>query len=93
MGPARAAIASVYLWRFKRANTDEERSRMRDEARIAFCQAFALCPSSRETISNFVDFLLATGQRLDALKLAEISAKLNPEECSELRDKLAAIAP
>lgn len=91
-GHARAAIASVYLWRVLHAKTVEEKRQMMVETDFAFRQAFALCPYSRETVFSFVSHLLTTGRAQDAIEVAKIAVALNPEECGELSEQLKAIA-
>ena len=62
------------------------------EADLAFQQALALCPYSRETVYNFVNHLLATDRADDALRVTEVAMKLNPDECLGLNRQVKEIA-
>ena len=61
------------------------------ETDLAFRQALAMCPYSRETVHNYVNFLLATNRLEEAQLVAKVAMKLNPEECTYLDEQLKAL--
>jgi hypothetical protein len=56
-------------------------------ADYAFKQAFAICPSSPETVFRYVNFLLKQGRKPDALLVAQTAATIDPKN-TQLADLL-----
>jgi hypothetical protein len=85
----RSSIAGVYAWRLNtdtnttpaayRPKSDAEYQRIRQEADLAFRQAFALCPYSPEAVFRYVQSLLQLQRMDDALLVAQTGAKLDPD--------------
>ncbi|HWC59782.1 MAG TPA: hypothetical protein VHC44_08815, partial [Verrucomicrobiae bacterium] len=85
----RDSIAGVYAWRAGigpaelppeyAPKSDAAKQRMAKAADFAFKQAFALCPSSPETVFRYVDFLMKEGRKTDALTVAHAAAKIDPK--------------
>jgi hypothetical protein len=82
----RSALAGVYAWRVGAVKSiptpgeyiapeGAERQRMSDAADLAFRQALALCPYSHETVSHYVDFLVAQGRKKDAIAVLEVGMR------------------
>jgi beta-lactamase regulating signal transducer with metallopeptidase domain len=86
----RSAIAGVYSWRTGvspsgtppaseyQQQSDTGRQRMIKEADFAFKQAFAICPSSPETVYRYVNFLLDQKRKSDALLIAQTASHVDP---------------
>ena len=74
----RSAIGGVYYWRAKHTQTPGEIERMERETDYAFRQAFAMCPSSPESIYRYVDFLMGKKRYDDALYIIEAARKVDP---------------
>jgi len=74
----RSAIAGIYDWRFQQTGHYAERERMLREADFAYRQAFALCPSSPETVYWYVAPLTNESRLDDALLVASSCQKLDP---------------
>ena len=75
----RSSIAGNYSWRSTNAKTPDEKQRMTKEADFAFRQAFALCPTSPEALSRYVELLVSANRADDARLLAGTSLKLDPQ--------------
>lgn len=75
----RSSIASIYSWRATNARTPAEKAPMSKEADFAFRQAFAVCPSSPETMFRYVTLLMSANRAADARLLVETSLKLEPK--------------
>jgi hypothetical protein len=84
-GKLRSAIAELYAWRFKESSMAGQSAVMAREADYAFRQAFALHPTTPETVLRYGAFLLAQSRRADAARLVETALKLDPEN-KQLRD-------
>jgi hypothetical protein len=76
----RTSIGGLYAWRGEYADSPDEQKRMRQEADFAFRQALALCPSSPEIVFRYVNLLLAKKRNDDALMVARLLFRLNPED-------------
>lgn len=76
----RCSIAGVYQWRMEHATSPSEKTRMTAAADLAYRQAFALCPSSPDTVSRYVHFLLGQQRIEDAQKVAEAAVAIAPME-------------
>ena len=84
----RASIAGVYAWRYENpvgeggesgeAGNHAERSRMLREADFAFRQAFAICPTSPESLFRYVKLLVDAGRLEDAIIIAGVALKVEP---------------
>jgi hypothetical protein len=83
----RSAIAGLYAWRAQHAPDAAEKKRMNDAADFAFCQAWALCPNSPETVFRYAALLTSQNRRTDALLVAKTAAKM-PEMKSHDGDQL-----
>ncbi len=82
-GKSRSSIAeSIYHWRSRPENSRSatERPRLDREAEFAFKQAFAYCPSSPDTLFNFVNFLVSSSpSRIDdAISILQTCHDLDP---------------
>jgi hypothetical protein len=75
----RGAIGGVYNWRMTQATEPAEKQRMLEAADYAFQQAFALCPYSLEAVFRYVALLVADGRTADALRVAQTTLKIMPE--------------
>ncbi len=85
----RSSIGGLYAWRLNtdtnttpaayRPKSDAEYQRIRQEADLAFSQAFALCPYSPEAVFRYVQMLLQLNRIDDALLVAQTGAKLDPD--------------
>lgn len=86
----RGSIGGLYAWRAVAAKTSEEKERMNKEAYFALRQAFALCPTSPETVRRYAVLLLELDRIDDAILVAETSLKLDPENAklSDLSNEL-----
>jgi beta-lactamase regulating signal transducer with metallopeptidase domain len=88
----RTSIAGVYAWRVDHAKSTDERARMTRAADFAYRQAFALCPTSPEVLNRYVDLLMKSNRKDDAILLIETSLKLDPNSMAfqnlleEIRD-------
>jgi beta-lactamase regulating signal transducer with metallopeptidase domain len=91
----RSAIAGIYAWRVTNAKTPDEKQRMMKEADYAFRQAYALCPTSPETLFRYVNLLITSGRAKDALLIAETSLKFDPNngQIKSLIDNLKSFKP
>jgi hypothetical protein len=91
----RTAIAGIYAWRITNAKTPDEKQRMTKEADFAFRQALALCPTSPEALSRYVDLLLNSNRADDARLLAGTSLKLDPNnaQVQSLLENLKNVTP
>jgi hypothetical protein len=85
----RASIGGLYAWRLGPAalpeyqpKSEADKAALLREADFAFRQAFALCPSSPETIFRYVSFLVQFNRTDDALLVAEAGLKADPENGS-----------
>jgi hypothetical protein len=76
----RAAIAGVYLWRGEHARDASEKDQMHTAADLALRQAFALCPSSPETVYRYTKFLSDLNRPDDAFLAAKTALRIAPEE-------------
>jgi tetratricopeptide (TPR) repeat protein len=74
----RGSIGEIYDWRFRHAKNAAEQQRMYKEAEFAFRQAFAFCPYSQEIVFHYVNLVLSAGKLDDALLVAQICEKLDP---------------
>ncbi len=77
-GRLRGSIAGIYDWRFRHAKDSVEQARMLREADFAYRQAVALCPYG-ESNYRYVQLLIDTGRMEDAIAVAEIFYKMDPE--------------
>jgi hypothetical protein len=75
----RSAIARVYNWRMRNADSPAEKQRMTKEAEFAFRQAYALCPISPEAVFGYAALLVSLDRVADARLLAETTLKLDPK--------------
>lgn len=99
----RSTIAGVYAWRVGAlkavpttgeyvAPPGAERQRMSSAADLAFRQAFALCPSSPETVFRYADFLVAQGRKENAISLLETGLGCaKPTDRDQIAKTLAAL--
>jgi hypothetical protein len=93
-GKLRNSIASsIYQWRSRTENSRSatEKPRVAKETEFAFKQAFAYCPSSPETVFQFVNLLAyqSTPPRTgDAILILETCHKLDPDN-SYISDVMA----
>ena len=71
----RISLAGLYAWRMNHATDAADKERMAGEADFAFRQAWALCPSSPEATSRYVDFLKSRDRAADAGLVTAVSAK------------------
>ncbi|MEO5801895.1 MAG: tetratricopeptide repeat protein [Verrucomicrobiota bacterium] len=78
----RASIGGVYAWRVANATGPEEQSRMIRAADFAFRQSVALSPNSPEAVFRYVNLLLSQNRIADAILVAKICQKLDPENTS-----------
>jgi hypothetical protein len=62
-----------------RPKSNADSQNLRQEADLAFRQAFALCPSSPEALFRYVQLLLQLNRIDDALLLAETFRKVDPQ--------------
>jgi hypothetical protein len=74
----RSAQAGVYVWRAQHSKSPEEKQRMEKAADLAFCQAFALCPSSPEALYRYISVLVDQKRFQDARRLTEAARILVP---------------
>jgi hypothetical protein len=72
----RSSIGGLYAWRAQNSKSAAEKERMLQEADFAFRQAYALCPSSPETVFRYMNLLLGQKRLDDAILLTEASVKL-----------------
>lgn len=79
-GKLRVAIAGLYVWRLNERTDKSDKARLRDEADLAFRQAFALCPGSPESLMRYLNLLLAQNRLDDAFELARVSRRLRPDD-------------
>lgn len=86
----RGSIGGLYAWRAQNATDSDERKRMYDAADFAFRQSYALCPSSKETVSRYANLLLARNRTDEALLLVKTDLRLNPDD-GRLRGLLSQI--
>ncbi|MDQ6631927.1 MAG: hypothetical protein M3Y82_09245 [Verrucomicrobiota bacterium] len=86
----RSSLAGVYVWRVQHAKDDDEKSRMRKAADLAFRQAFALCPNSPEVVFRYIAFLMDTKRTDEAILIAKTALQINPtnESLKELLQSL-----
>jgi beta-lactamase regulating signal transducer with metallopeptidase domain len=82
----RCSIGGLYAWRMGplapaeyRPKSNADSQNLRQEADLAFRQAFALCPSSPEALFRYVQLLLQLNRIDDALLLAETFRKVDPQ--------------
>lgn len=75
----RSSIAGLYFWRTQHAHDAQEKARMEKAADFAFRQAWALCPSSPETVFRYVQLLMDENRTMDALAVAETAAEFQSE--------------
>jgi thioredoxin-like negative regulator of GroEL len=78
----RSAIGGIYDWRFRHAHDGPDQMRMLKEADFAYRQSFAYCPYSPEAVFRYVNLLLTTGRIDDALTIAQICFKLDPNNAN-----------
>ena len=78
----RSSIAGVYAWRKAHAETEEEKTRMAQEADYAFRQALALCPYSPEAVFRYVTLLTNEKRPHDALLVAQTCQRIDPANAS-----------
>ena len=69
----RSNIANLYVWRMNHAASADEKERMAREADFAFRQALALCPSVKENVSRYTDFLKGQHRDSDATLVNEMA--------------------
>ena len=74
----RVSIAGLYQWRLMQHPGAAERGQLAAEADYAFRQAYAMCPSSREALFRYVNFLLFQARVDDAVSLASTAQELAP---------------
>ena len=75
----RVAIAGLYQWRLAKPTETEDRWRLQYEASYAYRQAYALDPTSPEVMYRFVNFLTTQSQVGDAIRVAQTTLALTPE--------------
>jgi hypothetical protein len=76
---SRCMIGVMYSWRAQNARTNDERSRMRRAADMAFRQSFALCPYSPEIVADYGRFLLENNRPDDAILIAKTALHFDSE--------------
>jgi hypothetical protein len=74
----RSSQGGLYAWRIGNSKLPQEQQLMSKEARFAFLQSFALCPSNPEAVYRQVNLLLHLGRVDDCLLIARTTAKLDP---------------
>ena len=85
----RSAIADAYAWRLGigpfemqteyQPKNDAEKQKLVRAADLAFKQTFALCPSSPEAVSGYLNFLMKQGRKADALAVAHEAVIVDPK--------------
>lgn len=79
-GKLRVSIAGLYAWRLNERTDSSDKTRLRDEADLAFRQAFALCPGSPEILSRYLNLLASQNRLDDAFELARVSRRVRPDD-------------
>ena len=74
----RLAQADLYYWRAQRTAQVAASDRLWSEADFAFRQAYALAPACRETVSDYVNFLLDQHRVDDAILVVRMTLQLTP---------------
>jgi hypothetical protein len=72
----RSSIGGLYAWRALNSQNPGEKERMLKEADFAFRQAFALCPTSPETVFRYINLLVGQKRLGDAILLVEAGVRL-----------------
>jgi len=92
MSKLRSSQAGIYAWRVQHAANDSDKTRMAREADFAFRQAWALCPTSPDVVTQYADLLTEQGRPTDASLVVDAACRLDTsnQQFKELARKLKA---